>query len=188
MNVILTSTNILNSTGYTNRTIFNFKITLESGEIIRKASWAWGDGAQTQDTVTDYNKKYTQTGTFKVSLNVTYTFNGKTLSYNYLQDILVKDFPKDSFTLSSTTTDSKPAIYARATQITLVPNVEIFGVNNSDLKFIQWDLGNGVISNNPILENNKEITEETMQSLIDRCTALTEKTMQYFADSKYENK
>jgi len=43
-------------------------------------------------------------------------------------------------------------------------------------------------SNNPILENNKEITEETMQSLIDRCTALTEKTMQYFADSKYENK
>jgi hypothetical protein len=145
--ITLNSTHILNEEGYAQKTIFTFTVNLKTNEKLTRIEWVWGDGTKNTSNTLTVQKKYDKPGIYGVSGVVYYTSGGVNKTSVYKQKITIKEYPKEKFSLTSTTSVQKPIIYTRATKITLKPSEELFGLNAIGLKYVQWDLGNGIISN-----------------------------------------
>lgn len=140
--------------GFPDITIFNFNIALAAGSTLTSIDYIWGDN--TKGTVKNLNpaqKKYNKVGTYNVIAIITYVNNKQTKTATENFSIIVKPIPLKKFIITRTVRKDTDVNYARATKFTLKPDPEFFGKDLTDLKLIQWDLGNGVISNNSILSN-----------------------------------
>jgi hypothetical protein len=160
--IILTSDHILNTEGYVNTTDFTVTVrNLPTNTFINYIEYIWGDNTKKRYTPTGGSilfttpiievKKYNGTGLFNLKVIVSYTRNNKrdTLTANY--NIRIKPIPNEIYLTTTTTRSSASKLYARITRFNFIPNPEIFGQNLENLKYVQWDLGNGVLSNRPQL-------------------------------------
>ena len=147
--VYLYSTYIINNEGYEGITQFNFNLDhFESSEII-EANWVWGDGTFTTNKVLNSSKVYQKTGQYNVVLKLSHLPPGtkKPQTYTWQTVITIRKPFSKRFSITTSAGSSNPIIYARATKINFVPQSDLYGFKGEKIKFIQWDLGNGVISN-----------------------------------------
>lgn len=147
--VYLYSTYIINDEGYAGQTQFNFNLDyFETSEII-EANWIWGDGTFISNKSLNISKVYEKEGQYKVSLKLSHLPPGskKTQIYVWQTTITIRKPFDKKFSITTTAPASNPIIYSRATKINLIPQADLYGANGEKIKFIQWDLGNGVISN-----------------------------------------
>ena len=143
------STYVIENQGYAGITQFNFNLDhFESSEII-EANWTWGDGTFSINQLIDNSKVYRDVGLYKVALKLTHIPPGarKPETYVWQTTITIKKPFDKKFLINTTSDPLNPIIYARATKINLIPFSELYGEKGEKIKFIQWDLGNGIISN-----------------------------------------
>ena len=143
------STYVANNEGYAGITQFNFNLDhFESSEII-EVNWTWGDGTFDINQMLDNSKVYTNIGQYNVALKLTHVPPGarKPETYVWQTTITIKKPFDKKFLINTTADPLNPIIYARATKIDLIPFQELYGDKGEKIKFIQWDLGNGVVSN-----------------------------------------
>ena len=147
--VYLYSTYIIENEGYVGETQFNFNLDYFASSTIIQAKWIWGDGTFLINKELNASKIYSKTGIYTVTLKLTHQTPGskKTQTYDWQTTITVKKPFTKNFLITTSADPTKPTIYARATKINLTPRPELFGTNGEKIKFIQWDLGNGVITN-----------------------------------------
>lgn len=147
--VYLYSNYIIENEGYVGETQFNFNLDYFASSTIVNAKWIWGDGTFLTNKELNASKIYSKIGQYVVTLKLTHLPPGskKPQTYDWQTTITIKKPFTKNFSITTTADPSKPTIYARATKINLIPIPELFGKNGEKIKFIQWDLGNGVISN-----------------------------------------
>lgn len=153
---MITVTSNSNSTyeGFANQTIFTFTSNLYDDYSFNKAKYSWGDNSKLQETTSKITTKtFNKEGNYTVTVSVDYLYQKKVytkvLSFNFV----IKPIPKNKFDILKTIRNEKDALYARSTNFSFIPNKDLFGINNERIKYIQWDLGNGVISNKTTLTN-----------------------------------
>jgi hypothetical protein len=152
--ITVTSNYVESLKGFPDITTFSFNITLPSGSTLTSIDYVWGDNTKVKVTNLNTTQKiYKKTGTYNIVATITYVSNKKTKTEIQKFSIIVKPIPLKKFIITRTVRKDTDANYARATKFTLKPDPEFFGKDLLDLKLIQWDLGNGVISNNPTLSN-----------------------------------
>jgi len=152
--ITLTSNYSKSDQGFVNFTVFKFSLTgLPSGSTLDNILYVFGDNTKVTVKTTETEKIYKSEGTFKVKATISYFQKNKKQTISKDFTIKIKKQPLRKFIITRTVRNENDSNYARATKFTLTPDFEFFGDNLSDLKTIQWDLGNGVISNKPILSN-----------------------------------
>lgn len=159
--IILTSDHIVNNQGYAGKTDFIITVKdLPAKSSVVSIKYIWGDTTiETFSPTTPVaytapitkNKIYNSAGSYKISVTVTYTVDNKTSNINGEFQVTIKPVPTEAFIVETTTRNPDSFLYARITRFTFKPNPEIFGEKNENLKYVQWDLGNGVLSNRFIL-------------------------------------
>lgn len=147
--VYLYSNYIIENEGYPGETQFGFNLDHFASSTIISARWIWGDGSITTNTDLNATKTYSNIGQYTVTLKLIHLPPGskKSQTYDWQTTITIKKPFTKNFLITTSADPSKPTIYARATKINLTPIPELYGKNGEKIKFIQWDLGNGVITN-----------------------------------------
>lgn len=152
---MITVTSNSNSTyeGIANQTVFTFSSSVKGEDsAFQKVRYSWGDNSKIQTTTAKVTtKKFTSAGTYNVTASVDYLNKGKLYTNTVSFRFFIKPVPKNKFDIIKTVRNDKDPLYARSTNFSFVPNKDLFGTNNERIKYIQWDLGNGIISNKPIL-------------------------------------
>jgi hypothetical protein len=161
--IILTSDHTVFNEGYIEKT--DFIITANGyppSSTIINIKYFWGDGTVdifNPTTPVLYsspitrNKVYRRNGKFTVTVIVTYKLSSRILNERRDFVITIKPIPTEIFLVNTTTRNNNSKLYARITRFSYRPNPEIFGQNLENLKYIQWDFGNGVLSNRPTINN-----------------------------------
>lgn len=155
--IILSSDHTVPNEGYIGKT--DFIITArdyKAGSSIVNIKYFWGDGSVSifkpttpivyNDPITR-NKVYRRSGIFRITVVVTYKQLNKFLNEKKVFIVNVKPVPNEIFLVETTTRNENSKLYARITRFNYRPNPEIFGQNLENLKYVQWDFGNGVLSN-----------------------------------------
>ena len=151
---MITVTSTSNSTyeGFANQTVFTFSSNVYGDNAFQRVKYSWGDNSKIQETTEKVTtKKFTNAGTYNVTASVDYLNKGKLYTNIVSFSFVIKSVPKNQFDIIKTVRNETDSLYARSTIFSFVPNKDLFGTNNERIKYIQWDLGNGIISNKPIL-------------------------------------
>jgi hypothetical protein len=145
--------------GFVDRTTFEFTIlssALLSPYTLSRVRWDFGyPKAKPSWTngLTINNITFPIEGIFKVKATVYYSQRvikrGRASTVNrtavFTETLNIKKFPVDFFKLDKTEG------FARLTQFSLTPVFDVFATDTSEIKYVQWDLGNGVVSNRKTL-------------------------------------
>ena len=161
--IILTSDHTTPNEGYIGNT--DFIVTAKdykAGSLIVGIKYFWGDGTVSSiDPLTPIvyseplttSKVYKSTGTFKISVVVTYNQSNKLLNEKKDFSVIIKPVPNEIFLVKTTTRNVTSKLYARITRFNYTLNPEIFGQKLKNLKYVRWDFGNGVLSDRPTINN-----------------------------------
>jgi hypothetical protein len=159
--IILTSDHTTPNEGYIRRTDFTITVNgYPANTEIISINYIWGDSTtflfrpQTPilyTTPISRSKQYRRLGSYTITVNVTYKIANRILNESRTFPILIKPEPSELFLVETTTRNENSKLYARVTRFNFRPNPEVFGKNLENLKYIQWDFGNGVLSNRSII-------------------------------------
>ena len=152
--VYLQSTYITENEGYAGETLFNFNLDHFASSIIKNAKWIWGDGTLLDTKELNVSKIYSTPGTYNIVLKLSHIPPGvkREQQFEYKVTITVKKPFLKKFLIQTSAGPQNSTVYARATKINLIPFSDLFGSNGEKIKFIQWDLGNGIVTNRFSLE------------------------------------
>jgi len=115
-----------------NNNYFAFRENSDAkGSTVRYATWKWGDGTQTKDSL-KFRKKYTKTGTFKVTL---YFSTGKGCLDSAKKNIVVYPSPTAKIAIPDSNICNKTNYFNLANASTAPANAKW-----------AWDYGNGSTS------------------------------------------
>jgi hypothetical protein len=151
--VTVTSNSILPSEGFVNDTIFTFTVnSLPAGSTFVKVIYFWDDGTKNEIKTITTTKTYKVVKSYKVKADIYYTKSNKTFNEIVFLNVNVKKTPDKKYLITRTVRNETDKNYSRVTKFKFTPNPEIFGVDASNLKYVQWNFGNGVLSNKPIVD------------------------------------
>lgn len=153
---MITVTSTSNSTyeGFVNQTVFTFTSNLYGDYAFQKAKYSWGDNSKLQETTSKITTKtFNKEGTYNVTVSVDYLYQGKLLTNILSFTFVINPIPKNKFDIVKTIRNENDKLYARSTNFSFIPNKNLFGTQYERIKYIQWDLGNGIISNKTELKN-----------------------------------
>jgi hypothetical protein len=151
--ITVTSNSLLPKEGFVNDTVFTFTVDgIPAGSSFVSVNYVWGDGTKNDFKTTTAKKSYKLEKNYKIKATVYYTTGKKSLNKIEYIDINVKKIPSKSFLITRTVRNETDKNYSRVTKFTFTPNPDIFGTDASNLKYVQWNFGNGVLSNRPIVD------------------------------------
>jgi hypothetical protein len=151
--VTVNSNSIFPAEGFVNDTIFTFTVAIPSGSTFVKVNYVWGDNTQNDVSSLTTNKIYKIAKSYRVKATVYYKQGNRSLNSIVYINILVKNTPDKKYLIDRTVRNNNDKNFSRITRFTFTPNPEIFGINATNLKYVQWDFGNGVLSNRSIVRN-----------------------------------
>jgi hypothetical protein len=150
--ITVTSNSLFPTEGFVNDTVFTFTVDgIPSDSTFIKVNYVWGDNTEKTYTNTKVEKKYTIAKNYRIKATVYYKKGKKNLNKIIYINLVVKKLPDKKFLIERTVRKENDKNFSRITKFTFIPNPDIFGINVSNLKYVQWDFGNGVLSNRSIV-------------------------------------
>jgi hypothetical protein len=151
--ITVTSNSLLPNEGFVNNTIFTFTVDgIPTGSTFVKVIYFWDDGTKNEIKTTTTTKTYKVEKLYKVKADIYYKKSNKTFNEIVFININVKKTPDKKYLITRTVRNETDKNYSRVTKFTFTPNPDIFGTDASNLKYVQWNFGNGVLSNKPIVD------------------------------------
>jgi hypothetical protein len=150
--VTVTSNSLLPNEGFINDTVFTFAVdNFSDGSVFVSVNYVWGDNTQNNVKTITTTKIFKEAKKYKVKATIYYKKGNKSLNKIEYININVKKTPDKKFLITRTVRNESDKNYSRVTKFTFTPNSDIFGIDATNLKYIQWNFGNGVLSNKSIV-------------------------------------
>jgi hypothetical protein len=152
--ITVTSNSLLPNEGFINDTVFTFTVDdFSDGSVFSNVTYVWGDNTKNDVKTKTTTKVFGKAKKYKVKATIFYKKGKKTLSKIEYIDINVKNIPDKKFLITRTVRNENDKNYSRVTKFTFTPNPDIFDIDAKNIKYIQWNFGNGVLSNRSIVKD-----------------------------------